>query len=59
MTAAEHVHTSHKLIEVATSLTERFERELNVDETLVLFAIRQILIDVAKAEADLAVEMLA
>ena len=49
--AAEHLHTAARIAEIAEHLpTNALSRELDEKETLVLFAIRQLLLDVSTDE---------
>ena len=53
--ASEHLHTASKFAEVAEQLPDHpLHRELDERETLVLMAIRQILIDTSKSEIKIA-----
>ena len=53
--ASEHLHTASKFAEIAEQLPDHpLHRELDERETLVLMAIRQILIDTSKDEIRLA-----
>jgi len=53
--ASEHLHTASKFAEIAEQLPDHpLHRELDERETLVLMAIRQILIDTSKSEIRIA-----
>jgi hypothetical protein len=53
--ASEHLHTASKFAEIAEQLPDHpLHRELDERETLVLMAIRQILIDTSKNEIKIA-----
>jgi hypothetical protein len=53
--ASEHLHTASKFAEIAEQLPDHpLHRELDERETLVLMAIRQILIDTSKSEIKIA-----
>ena len=53
--ATEHLHAAARFAEVAEQLPDHpLHRELDEHETLVLMAIRQILIDTSKSEIKLA-----
>jgi hypothetical protein len=58
--ATEHLHTAAKFAEVAEQLPSHpLHRELDERETLVMLAIRQVLIDTSKSEIKIAHSLVA